>query len=75
MSGSGSLGIIALVPDEWNGIVTVRHHVLQRLARYHRVLWVEPASNWREFFKPSGPRFMAADRWQQASPSMDILST
>ena len=75
MDRSGSLGIIALVPDDWGGIVTLRHQVLRRLAKYYPVVWVEPARNWREFLKPSGPRFFAADQWSEPSPSMEVLST
>jgi glycosyltransferase involved in cell wall biosynthesis len=75
MAPDRSLGIIALVPDNWNGIVTVRHHVLERLAKYYQVVWVEPPRDWRKFFTPSGPNFLAADRWSQASPSMDVLTT
>ena len=75
MDRSGSLGIIGLVPDDWGGIVTLRHQVLRRLAKYYPVVWVEPARNWREFLKPSGPRFFAADQWSEPSPSMEVLST
>ena len=75
MDRSGSLGIIGLVPDDWGGIVTLRHQVLRRLAKYYPVVWVEPARNWREFLKPSGPRFFAADQWSEPTPSMEVLST
>jgi Glycosyltransferase len=72
---ASQLGIIALVPDDWGGIVTLRHQVLQRLAQYYKVVWVEPALNWREFLKPSGPRFLAPDRWFEPSPSLEVLAT
>ncbi len=75
MDGSDALGIIALVPDDWNSIVTVRHQVLQRLAKYYRVAWVEPARNWREFLSPGSPAFLAGDRWSQPLPSLDVLSS
>ena len=75
MNATDSLGIIALVPDDWSGIVTVRHQVLRRLAKYYPLVWVEPARNWREFIRPSGSRFLAADQWTQPIPSMDILTT
>jgi glycosyltransferase involved in cell wall biosynthesis len=74
MDNGGPLGIIALVPDDWGGIVTLRHQALRRLAQYHRVVWVEPAPNWREFLKP-GPRFLAPDRWSEPSPSLEVLAT
>jgi glycosyltransferase involved in cell wall biosynthesis len=75
MEREGSLGIIALIPDDWGGIVTLRHQVLQRLAKYYRIVWVEPAANWREFLKPSGPLFFATDRWSEPSPGMEVLAT
>jgi len=72
---ASQLGIIALVPDDWDGIVTLRHQVLRRLAQYYQVVWVEPALNWREFLKPSGSHFLASDRWSEPSPSMEVLAT
>lgn len=69
-----SLGIIALVPDNWSGIVMPRHQVVRRLANYYPVVWVEPARNWREFLRPSGTCFLAPDRWSEPSPSMEVLT-
>jgi glycosyltransferase involved in cell wall biosynthesis len=74
MADSGSLGIIALVPDDWTGIVMPRHQVIRRLAKYYPVVWIEPARNWREFMRPSGEWFLATDRWSEPSPSMEVLS-
>lgn len=74
MCASEALGIIALVPDDWNGIATLRHQVLQRLARYHPVVWVEPAHGWRDFLQPFGPRFLRPDRWSEPTPSLEILT-
>ena len=48
--------MVALVPDVWGGTWTVRHHVLTRLARYFRVLWVNPAGPWREAWFGRYPR-------------------
>jgi glycosyltransferase involved in cell wall biosynthesis len=75
MDVSGSLGIIALVPDDWTGIVTVRHQVLRRLATFFKVEWVAPAPNWREFLHPLSSRFLAADSWSEPTPSMEVLTT
>jgi len=74
MEMQGSLGIIALVVDNWQGLVTVRHHVLRRLAQRFPVEWVEPALNWREFVRPSQPAFFARDRWSEPSPSLEVLA-
>jgi glycosyltransferase involved in cell wall biosynthesis len=45
------VGVIALVPDEWDALWQPRHHVVSRLARYFQVVWVNPAKNWREMLK------------------------
>ncbi len=45
------VGVMALVPDEWDCPWQPRHHVLSRLARYFHVVWVEPAHEWREMLK------------------------
>jgi len=37
------VGVIALIPDEWDALWQPRHHVLSRLARYFQVVWVNPA--------------------------------
>ncbi len=75
METQGSLGIIALVIDNWQGLVTVRHHVLRRLGQRFPVEWVEPPLNWREFVRPSQPKFLARDRWSEAAPSLEVLTT
>ena len=69
-----TLGIIALVPDRWDGIVTVRHHVLRRLAKYHPIVWVEPAANWREFLRPTSAHFLSRDRWSQPIQDVDVFA-
>ena len=43
-----TVGIIALVPDEWEKSWESRHHILSRLGKYFNVVWVNPASEWRE---------------------------
>jgi glycosyltransferase involved in cell wall biosynthesis len=75
MEEQGSLGIIALVPDRWQGLAAVRHHVLRRLAQRFPVEWVEPAVNWREFVRPSQRKFLARDRWSEPEPSLEVLTT
>jgi glycosyltransferase involved in cell wall biosynthesis len=55
------VGVIALIPDEWDALWQPRHYVLNRLARYFQVVWVNPAENWRKMLsagsrlRPSGP--------------------
>ncbi len=45
------VGVIAMVPDHWNGWWQLRHQVLSRLAHYFHVAWVDPAPEWREMLK------------------------
>jgi glycosyltransferase involved in cell wall biosynthesis len=42
------VGILALVPEEWNEHWQPRHQVLTRLARYFHVVWMNPAPPWSE---------------------------
>ncbi len=39
------VGVIALVPDEWNGFWQTRHHVVSRLSKYFQVVWVDPTAD------------------------------
>ena len=73
MEAGGTTGIIALVPDDWDYVVTLRHQVMQRLAKYYPVVWVEPARNWREFLNRKGLGSVM-DRWAQPVPGMDVLT-
>lgn len=48
MNHSNTVGILALVPDNWEGPWMPRHHIMSRLSRYYKVLWVSPPLCWRE---------------------------
>ena len=48
------VGVIALVPDEWDALWQPRHHVVSRLARYFQVVWVNPVENGRQMLKGGG---------------------
>jgi len=37
------VGVLGLVPDDWDGNWQPRHQVLSRLSRYFNVVWVSPA--------------------------------
>ncbi len=45
---SGSVGVIALVPDQWDPHWQPRHQVLSRLAEYFQVVWVNYPPRWRQ---------------------------
>jgi glycosyltransferase involved in cell wall biosynthesis len=38
----GDVGLVAITDDRWDGIWTTRHFMLQHLARYFRVVWLDP---------------------------------
>jgi len=59
------VGVIALVPDDWELIWHVRHHVLTRLARYFNVVWFGRRRGrrklWRCTSPPRGERGLPAE--------------
>jgi glycosyltransferase involved in cell wall biosynthesis len=75
MTLDGSLGVIALVPDDWNAIVMSRHHVVGRLARHFPTVWIEPALNWRDYLPLLGDRSLAPDRWSEPADGLEVLRT
>jgi glycosyltransferase involved in cell wall biosynthesis len=42
------VGVVGLVPEAWETVWMPRHQVLHRLARWFRVVWLDPAREWRE---------------------------
>lgn len=68
----GSVGVLALVPDQWEDIVMPRHQVLARLARHFPVMWMAPAPNWREYVDWRRPHFFAADRFDSPVPGLEV---
>ena len=52
------VGVLAVVPDTWGGPWQPRHHIVTRLARMFRVVWVNPAPYWRSLL-PGAP----SDDW------------
>lgn len=41
------IGIVTLVPQEWHGPWSTRHFLMNRLARYFPIVWVNPPRGWR----------------------------
>jgi len=48
MLNENNIGILTCVPDLWGDIWSSRHHVMSRLSRYYKVLWVSPPLPWRQ---------------------------
>jgi|GEM_PF-758196 len=44
------IGVLAQVHDTWGDQWQARHQLVSRLARYFRVIWMNPALGWRESF-------------------------
>ena len=42
------VGVVALVPDAWDGAWQPRHYTMARLAQYFHVVWLNPAHAWRD---------------------------
>ncbi len=59
------VGVLALVADPWSMVWQPRHYVLSRLAKFFRVVWVEPAQEWREML--ASPRVFTS-REEVVSP-------
>ncbi|MFH1279168.1 MAG: glycosyltransferase [Candidatus Eisenbacteria bacterium] len=68
------VGVIALVPDHWGPYWQPRHYVLSLLARFFRVVWMEPAVDGRSYLLrrasggeshpvPAGLSIFGARRW------------
>jgi glycosyltransferase involved in cell wall biosynthesis len=53
------VGVLAMIPDAWETFWQPRHHVLSRLSRFFRIVWLEPAADWRQL-RPGMPPFPPA---------------
>ena len=74
------VGVLALVPDEWNLTWQPRQQVLLRLARYFHVVWVNPPRHWRWWDRqdsgrrcPDRSRSRAADRFVVYKPRLPLF--
>jgi len=50
-----NIGVIAQVHDTWGDRWQARHQIVSRLARYFRVVWMNPALTWRESLATPAP--------------------
>jgi glycosyltransferase involved in cell wall biosynthesis len=51
MTRHSKIGLIALVPDSWDGYWQPRHQVVSRLSDYFTCVWMPPAVEWRQALK------------------------
>ena len=73
--GSRSIGLIALVPDEWEGVWMPRHQIISRLAGSFDVIWVTPPEDWREYWLPGRSRFLEPQRFVQIGPAFTVMQS
>lgn len=48
MSEKIKTGLVALVPDWWDGPTQTRHQVMERLSKDFKICWVNPPVEWRK---------------------------
>lgn len=46
------VGVLAMVPDDWNSPWQTRHYVLKNLSQYFHVVWCNPGHSWRQILSP-----------------------
>ena len=70
MHSHKEIGILAFVPERWQAYWMPRHHIISRLARYYKVLWVSPPLGWREAIRnkytPRGITKISSSFWTYA---------
>ena len=62
------IGVLTLVPDFWGPGWQARHYILSRVARYFRVLWVEPAVELRPLLRGQ----LRPKRGHDVLPGMEV---
>lgn len=71
-SGGKRIGVLALVPDEWEDVVMPRHQVLSRLARHFPVVWLGPTPSWRDYVHRRSSHFFAPDSFTSPSEGLEV---
>ena len=68
------VGVIALVPENWDSIWMPRHQVLTRLARYFDVVWINPARGWREYWHLKGVNHLQRTEFREVLPGFTVMT-
>jgi glycosyltransferase involved in cell wall biosynthesis len=74
MTPTSSVGVIALVPDQWDSVWMPRQQILTRLAHYFDVVWVNPPKNWRQYWTPAAPSFLEGQEFAQLAPQFTVMT-
>ncbi len=67
------VGVVAFVPDRWDGLWQVRHYMLSRLARFFHVVWFNPPHERQQVLQRS-PLRRPAPVLTGVSPSFRIYT-
>lgn len=68
------VGVIAVVPDDWDDVWSTRQQILTRLARHFDVVWVEPAKDWREYWTPGGGSILRRGVIREVAPQFAVMT-
>ena len=66
------VGVIALVPAEWETPWQPRHQILTRLSQYFHVVWCSPALWWRELWRRPTRRDQDVNYGNAIAPGLTI---
>ncbi len=69
MYHNNDTGILAFVPNLWEGYWRPKHYIISRLSRDYKVLWVAPPLSWRKAFYAKSLR-MTSRGVSKISPSL-----
>ena len=68
------IGVIALVPDDWDSMWMPRQQILTRLARYFDILWIEPAKGWHDYWTPAGRSILQSRAIREIAPQFTVMT-
>jgi glycosyltransferase involved in cell wall biosynthesis len=68
------VGVIALVPENWDSVWMPRHQILTRLARYFDVVWINPARGWQEHWHPKRGSHLQRLKFREVLPGFTVMT-
>ena len=66
------IGIVTPAPQQWHGPWRARQYLMNGLARYFPIAWIDPPREWREILAP-GPGPKPGDRHLSDDPAEGIV--
>jgi glycosyltransferase involved in cell wall biosynthesis len=74
MTPHPAVGVIALVPDPWDSVVMPRQQILTRLARHFDVVWVNPPTDWRQYWTKVGGSLFERQEFREVAPGFTVMT-